>query len=105
MEGHYICTFPSIASACESIDGSKSNAVCAAVNPNRQGDIAYGYQWKYNTGDHSDIKPYKYKVKKTVLQIDISTNEIINEYPSISGQHNRVGISINIQKVFVKRLF
>ena len=47
MEGHYICTFPSIASACESIDGSKSNAVCAAVNPNRQGDIAYDYQWKY----------------------------------------------------------
>lgn len=105
MEGHYICTFPSIASACESIDGSKSNAVCAAVNPNRQGDIAYGYQWKYDTGDHSDIKPYKYKVKKTVLQIDISTNEIINEYPSIFGQHNRVGITINIQKAFVKRLF
>ena len=46
MEGHYICTFPSIASACESIDGSKSNVVCAAVNPNRQGDIVLTIEWE-----------------------------------------------------------
>lgn len=84
LEGHYICTFPSIASACESIDGSKSNAVCAAVNPNRQGDIAYGYLWRYDTGDHSDISPHRYKKKRSVLQIDAETGDIINEYPSIS---------------------
>lgn len=84
LDGHYLCTFSSISEAKRSIDGSDGEGVCAAVNPNRQGDIAYGYLWKYDTGDHSNIEPYKYKHKKTVLQIDINTDKVINEYPSIS---------------------
>ncbi len=85
LDGHYICSFSSIAEAKKSINGSDGEAISAAVNPNRQGDTAYGFMWKYDSGNHFDIEPIKYKMKKSVLQIDIGTGEIIREYPSISS--------------------
>ena len=85
LEGHYICTFCSIAEARRSIEGSDGGAICAAVNPNRQGDAAYGFMWKYDNGDHSDIERIKYKVKCSVLQIDKNTGKVLNEYPSMAS--------------------
>ena len=84
LSGKYICTYPSIASAKASIEGSSGEAISAAVNPNRQGDTAYGFMWKYNTGDYSDIAPIKYKVQRAVQQIDIKTGEVVREYKSLS---------------------
>lgn len=84
LSGKYICTYPSIKSAKASIKGCSGEAISAAVNPNRQGDTAYGFMWKYNTGDYSDINPIKYKIQKAVLQIDIETGEVVKEYKSVS---------------------
>ncbi len=84
LSGKYICTFPSIASAKASIDGCDGEAISAAVNPNRQGDTAYGFLWRYDSGNHSDIAPHRYKVQRAVQQIDIETGAIINEYKSMS---------------------
>ena len=95
LDGHYICTFPSLAKAAESIGYSNGSCIYAAVNPKRQGDTAYGYLWKYDTGNHSDIKRHQYKAQKAVLQIDIKTNEIIKEYPSISKASKAVGTNNN----------
>ncbi len=85
LDGHFICSFSSIAEARKSIIGSDGGGICAAVNPNRQGETAYGYMWKYDNGDHSDINPIKYKAKRAVLQIDIKTGQIIKEYPSLAA--------------------
>lgn len=85
LNGHYICSYQSIAEARKSIKGSDGGGICAAVNPNRQGDAAYGYMWRYDTGDHSDIEPIKYKKKHAVLQIDAKTGQVIKEYPSMSS--------------------
>ena len=83
MAGHYICTFSSLKDACNSIPSCKGEAIRAAVNPNRQGDTAYGFLWRYDNGEHSDIEPFRYKVKRAVLQIDPVTGKVLNEYDSM----------------------
>lgn len=95
LEGHYICTFPSIAEACASISTGKGDAIRAVVNPNRQGDSAYGFMWKYDDGNHEDIHPIKYKMKKSVLQINPDTGDVIQEYESISKAAKALHTGIN----------
>ena len=85
LDGRYICTFASIAEARASIENSDGGGICAAVNPNRQGDTAYGYMWKYDTGGHSNIPPFKHKKRYAVLQLDPDTEEIICEYPTMTA--------------------
>lgn len=95
LNGKYICTFNSITDARKSISESGGAAICAAVNPNRQGETAYGYMWKYDTGDHSNIKPIKYKHKRSVLKIDIKTGVILDEYPSMASAARANHCSLN----------
>ena len=94
LDGHYICTFSSLAEARNSIEGCDGGAIDAAVNPKRQGDTAYGYMWKYDTGDHSDIEPVKYKAQKSVLQIDSDDDTVINVYKSMSIAAKSLGVSM-----------
>lgn len=85
LDGKYVCTFSSITEAAKTIQGCKGEAISAAVNPNRQGETAYGFMWKYDTGNHDDIEPVHYKVQKAVLRIDKNTGEIVQEYKSIAA--------------------
>ncbi len=94
-DGKYICTFPSLAEARKSISGSDGGAIAAAVNPNRQGDIAYGYMWKFDSGDHSDIEPIKYKHQKRIKKVDKKTGKVISEYKSMTIAAKELGIHIS----------
>jgi hypothetical protein len=51
--------------------------------------------WKYDTGDHSDIEPVKYKHQKRVIQIDKKTDKIITEYKSMTVAAKELGIHIS----------
>lgn len=84
LEGQYICTFPSLVEAKKSIADSDGGAIAAAVNPNRQGDNAYGYMWKYDTGNHDNIAPIKYKAQRSVLKISKSDGTILDSFKSMS---------------------
>lgn len=94
LDGKYICTFPSISEAMRSIGRDGGGAVCAAVNPNRAGETAYGYMWKYDTGIHNDIEPVKYKMQKAVLKIDKYSGKIIEEYASMSKAAKALNVSL-----------
>lgn len=95
LDGNYICTFNSITDARKSIERSSGGGICAAVNPNREGNTAYGYMWKYDNGDHSKIKPVQYKHKRAVLKINIKTGKVLNEYPSMASAARANHCSLN----------
>jgi hypothetical protein len=84
LDGKYICTFPSLVEARNSIKDSDGGSIAAVVNPNRQGEVAYGYMWKYDTGNHSDIVPMRYKYKRAVVKIDKNSGRIIDEFESMT---------------------
>ena len=92
LDGKYICTFPSLADAKKSIANCDGEAIGAAVNPNRAGETAYGYMWKYDDGNHGDIGHVQYKAQKAVVKIDDATGSIIEEYPSMA----KAAMSLNV---------
>ncbi len=98
LDGHYICTFSSIIDAQKSIGTSDGGAICAAVNPNREGETAYGFMWKYDTGDHGDIDPVKYKAQRSVLAIDPATGKVYAKYKSMSEASKALNISMRKTK-------
>ncbi len=95
LHGHFIRTFSSIIEAQKYIEGSDGGAIHAAVNPNREGYTAYGYIWKYDEGDYSDIHPIVYKAQKAIVKIDKVTGEIIDEFKSMTEAARQLGISID----------
>ena len=81
-DGHYIKTFPSVEEARRIV--GHGNIARAARSSNA---LCLGYQWRYDTGDKSDIPPYNSfhpapKRQKAVLQYDLQGN-FIREYNSI----------------------
>lgn len=95
LQGHYLRTYFSIAEAQRNIGINDGGAIHAAVNPKRQGETAYGYMWKYDTGDHSDIESVQYKVRKTVLKIENESGIIVAEYSSLSEAARENNVSNN----------
>lgn len=95
INGKYICTYRNIGEVKIGLKRNKVEGVYAAVNPKREGEKAYGYMWRYDDGSHSNIEPFKYKHKKIVLQIDPNTNEIVNEFNSISKAARTLHCSSN----------
>lgn len=93
LDGKYICTFASIKEAMQSIKFSKGGAICAAVNPSRAGETAYGFMWKYDTGNHDNIPPVKYKMQQAVLKIDKKSGKILEEYKSIAKASTALNVS------------
>lgn len=81
-EGHYIKTYPSVQEVYRQI--GHGNYARAAQTPN---SLCYGYQWRYDNGDYSNIEPYNSfhpapKRRKAILQYDLDGN-FIREYESI----------------------
>lgn len=95
LDGRYICTFSSIREAMDSITTSDGGGICAAVNPKRQGETAYGFMWKYDHGNHNDINPVKYKMQRAIVKIDKISGEIIEEYKSMAKTAKDLNISMN----------
>lgn len=95
LHGNFIRTFPSIIEAQKSIEGCDGGAIHAAINPKRQGYTAYGYIWKYDEGDYSDIHPIVYKAQKAIVKIDKATGKIIDEFKSMAEAARQLGISMD----------
>ena len=95
LDGKYICTYSHYDQIRKDLNRKNIEGIRAAVNPNRQGDAAYGFMWRYDAGDHANIKPIQYKYKLSVQQIDINTNSIINEFPSIAAASRFMKCGIN----------
>lgn len=95
LQGKYIETFLSIKEAIRTIPGAKEEGVYAAVNPNRQGETAYGFMWKYDDGNHENINPVKYKNRRMISKIDKKTGKVIREYKSMSEAAKDLNVSMN----------
>lgn len=95
LDGKYLRSFPSIVEARKSIVTGDGGAIDAAVNPKRQGEAAYGYMWKYDTGDHSDIDPIKYKSQKAVVKVEKTTGRVLETYKSMAEASRSLGVSMN----------
>ena len=94
LDGHYICTFSSLTDARDSIEDYDGGAIDAAVNPKRQGDTAYGFMWKYDTGNHDDIEPIKYKAEKRVVKYDKVSGAVLDTYKSMTVAAEILGVGI-----------
>ena len=88
LDGHYITTFPSIASAAASTGKKSTLRLYKALTETVK--TAYGYQWRYadSVDGNSDIAPFvsmQGKGKRTpVDMIDIETGEIVRSFDSIA---------------------
>ncbi len=73
----------------------KDVGIYAALNPNRQGETAYGYMWKYDEGNHADVEQVGYKNRKRIIAINKNTGKMIKEYPSMSKAAKELKVSMN----------
>ena len=90
LDGKYIRTFKSISEAESELKYSRGMIGNAARGASKK---AGDYQWRLDTGDHSDIEPYvpPYEVRKAnggyvgrrIDQIDPKTGEILHTYDSV----------------------
>ena len=94
LDGKFIETFSSIKDASRSIEGSTEEAIYAAINPKRQGETAYGFMWRYDNGDYSDISAVVRKNWKKIVQIDKRTGKVIKVYQSMSGVAKDLKVSM-----------
>jgi group I intron endonuclease len=94
LEGKYICTYSSLAEAKNSIPNSDGEGVGAAVNPNRAGQTAYGFMWKYDDGYYGDISHVQYKAQKAVVKVDVMSGEVLDEYQSMAQAAKSLGVSL-----------
>ena len=57
-------------------------------------DKAIPHMWKYDTGNHSDIDPVKYKAQKYVMQVDSVDGTVINDFKSMATAAKSLGVSM-----------
>ena len=89
LDGNYIRTFHSSREAERSLNGKLKGVTIIGCCKNKN-KSAYGFMWRYDNGDHSNIDPYEnnslnaiQQFKRPVLQLDDNYN-IVNEFESIS---------------------
>ena len=89
LNGKYISEFASAnqASASLNIDHWSICACC-------RGEYAHsgGYQWRYK-GSDLPVTNLQIRTNFTVLQIDINTNEVLAEFPSLAEAARATGIA------------
>lgn len=90
MDGHFIRKFSSITEAQNSVEGLGS--IGAALKGSGKSKSAGGFQWKYDTGDYSDISALHVN-GRPVLQIDPKSFTLIAEYHSMADAERETGIS------------
>lgn len=87
-DGHYIKTYPSVKEVYRQLGHGNFARAAQSLNA-----LCYGYQWRYDNGDYSDIEPYNSfhpvpKHRKAVLQYDLEGN-FIQEHESIEYITNK----------------
>jgi len=96
LEGKYIKTFPSVKSASESVS-SRSQSIsdaCKGVDGNGYKVYArFGFQWRYDSGDHSDIEKASRKKGKLVTQYALS-GRYIKSYASLVEAAKAVKVGV-----------
>ena len=87
LNGRYLRTF-------ESISEAKRITGVSAVPRAVLGDLSHckagGFQWRYDSGDHSDIP--KAAKGRPIVQIDPRTNQIVATYKSATEAERQTGI-------------
>ena len=107
LDGKFLSAHESITSAAEKT-GIELSAIssCLRNNSHHSG----GFQWRYDTGDHSDIERAKTKTEvrnehraypyKPVWRLDPVTHERLERYESIRAAGRAIGVDkANIQAV------
>lgn len=99
LNGRFICSHESITAAAEAT-GIQLGAIssCLRTNSHHSG----GFQWRYDTGDHSDIPRAKTKTEvrkenrsypyKPVWRLDPVTHERLERYESVRAAGRAVGV-------------
>ena len=91
LEGHYIKTFKSIDAAKQSVPGA--GAISRVLNEKDSvSQSSGGFQWRYDTGDHSDISALRINGRE-VFQIDPLSYELIAEFNSMAEAERKTGVS------------
>ena len=89
-DGKYIRSYNSIAEAKKDYPHLSTSALRGTNNSKS----AYGFMWRYDKGDHSDIEPLQNKgTRRCVLQINSTSFEVIGEYESLRDAERKTGIS------------
>ncbi len=80
MDGVFIRSYPSMTEACNQT-GATIVGICSVVSGDQLS--AHGFMWRYDLGNHSDIKRYErtYSNKK-LLQIDAKSGNVLREFDS-----------------------
>ncbi len=97
LDGKYLRSFNSIAEAEKAYPSAN---IYSVVSPNVSASKSSGgYMWKYDTGNHDDIKPYHANGRR-VQQIDFNTGEVLNTFSSAREAQRVTKIqAANINKV------
>lgn len=89
LSGEFVSEYPSATDACLSLNKSViSSTKISAVCRNKLPSFA-GYLWSYNKVEKLAAKRPQ---KRPVLQFDVQTKEVINEYESITHAVKKTGI-------------
>jgi group I intron endonuclease len=92
LNGEFLEEYSS-ANQASLITGIDHGSICACCRGKYQ--QAGGYQWKYSEEKEKEkeIKPIKKRTNYEVLQIDVKTNKVIQEFSSIKEATTKTGIA------------
>lgn len=90
LDGTFVKSYISIAEAKKEYPHLSTTS----IKGNGKSKSAYGYMWRYDDGDHSNIAPIEANKKfRKVIQIDPKTNEILFHFDSLADAERATGIS------------
>ena len=91
LDGKFLRSYSSLAEAKKEF----AYLSTSTLKGTHRSKSAYGYMWKYDNGDHSDVVPIETNKKfRKVIQIDSETNEVLSQYESLAEAERQTGISI-----------
>lgn len=90
LSGRFVRTFKSLGEARELYPNLGSREISGTG----KSKTAYGYIWRYDNGDHSDIEPIIINgVRRKVQQVDPKTNNVIRIFDSLAEAERYTNIS------------
>ena len=90
-DGTFIRDWDSAKTAGEELGIQSASIIAVCKGTNKKRHTAGGYLWSYYNKEPINNKDVPYKGKRTVLQIDPITDEVIAEFNSLADAANIVG--------------
>jgi len=90
LDGTFVKSYISIAEAQKEYPHLST----ATIKANGKSKSAYGFMWRYDDGNHSNIAPIETNKKyRKVIQIEPKTSEIMFQYESLADAERATGVS------------